>query len=104
MCANGINSGTIEHLDQQSTTWVNQIKASFLYRWETSMALMTTLARIWAYPFLVTTMSEEECEKIMHPVYKDILPKTGVNMHIHRVYRFAPKALGGVEMPHLYRM
>ena len=104
VCANGSNSGTIEHLSKESTTWVSQIKASFLYRWETSLALMTTLARIWACPLLVTTMTEDECEKILRPVYKEILPKTGVNKHIPRVYRFAPKALGGIEMSHLYWM
>ena len=99
LAVNGSNQGTIDHLVTETTDWI-----SWLYRWETALALVTTLARTWAYPLQVTTMKEKECEGILKPVYKELLSKMGANKHLPRVYRFAPRSLGGIEMPHIFRL
>ena len=104
LAVNGSNQGTINHLANETTDWINHIKSSWLYRWETALALVTTLARTWTYPLQATTMNEKECEGIMKPVYKELLSKMGANKHLPRVYRFVPCSLGGIEMPHIFRL
>lgn len=98
----GKNDGVFKHLYESTTAWASQMKSAFLYRFEASLALMTTISKTWAYPLQVTTFSWDECERIMMPAYDVILSKMGLNKKLPRVFRFAPTTLGGFGLPHIY--
>ena len=104
IAADGNTRGEKEYLLSKSIEWSDQIKKAFLYRSETALALTTTIARTWAYPLQATSFSKSECEDIMKPAYKIVLSKMGINRNIPLVYRYAPKSMNGLGVPHIYTM
>ena len=100
----GSMQGQKEKLIKKSMEWAENMGKAYLYKSEANLALNTTLARTWAYPLQATSLTLEECEEIMKPAYKVILAKLGSNRHIPRVYRYAPKGMNGLGLPHVYTM
>ena len=100
----GENDGVLKHLLDSTIAWASQMKSVCIYRFEASLALMTTISKTWGYPLRVTTFTWDDCEKIMMPAYDVILSKMGLNKKLPRIFRFAPTTLGGMGMSHIYIM
>ena len=102
LSADGKMTSEYEYLLEQSVMWATKIKKAYLYRSEACLALVTTISKTWKYPLQCTTFSLQECEDIMLPVYKTILPKMGIIRTINTIYRYAPKYMNGLGLPHIY--
>ena len=102
LAADGNMTGEYEYLLQQSVKWATKLKKAYLYRSEACLALVSTISKTWSYPLQCTTFSLQECEEIMLPVYKTILPKMGVIRTINTIYRYVPKHMNGLGLPHIY--
>ena len=104
IAADGNMSGEKEYLIEKSREWSQQINKAYLYKSEALLALTSTISRTWLYPLQATTLSQNDCDDIMKPVYKTILPKMGINRNVPLVYRYAPRYLNGLECPNVYTM
>jgi len=102
IAADGNMKGELKYLIERSCEWADNLSKAYLHRSEAALALLTTISRTWAYPLPCTSFSYEECEKIMLPVYKVILPKMGVIRSIASIFRYAPKHLNGLGLPHIF--
>ena len=80
------------------------MEQAYLYKSEAAMALTTTIARTWAYPLQATIFTFKQCIDIMKPAYGKILAKMGLNRHLPLVYRYAPKELNGMGLPHVHTL
>ena len=102
MAADGNMKKQIQHMLSLSQTWADNVRSSFLNRYDSRLALISTISATWDYPLKATTLSRDECEKIMMPVYKNILSKIGANQKIPRVFRYASPGYHGLGLPHIY--
>ena len=53
------------------------------------------------YCLPVTQFTEEQCNELMVPFYKAILPKLGFNRHLPKAVRYGPKKFNGKGLVHL---
>ena len=104
IAGDGSMEGQKQKLLKTSMEWANKMEKAYLYKSEANLAINTTLARTWAYPVQATSLTLEDCVDIMKPAYKVILSKLGSNRHIPLQYRYGPKELNGLGLPHLYTM
>jgi len=102
IAADGNMSGEKEYLLERSREWANNLTKAFLYRSEAALALLTTISRTWSYPLQCTSFTYRECEEIMCPAYKVILSKMGVNRSIATIFRYVPKNMNGLGLPHIF--
>ena len=104
IAGDGNMEGQKQKLLETSIEWANKMEKAYLHKSEANLAINTTLARSWAYPVQATSLTFEDCVDIMKPAYKVILSKLGSNRHIPLQYRYGPKELNGLGLPHLYTM
>ena len=91
-------------LTGKTSKWTDSIKNSGLYKNEVVMALLTTINRTWHYPIQATTFTTVDCDDIITPLYAAMLPRMGYNQKIPKVFRYGPKSLLGLGLPHLHTM
>ena len=82
--------------------WTGKIKASCLGRFAAILALPTTIWATLSYPLAAITLTKRECEHIVIPIFKTILPRMGINRHIAKCYRYGPKKYHGLGLRNLY--
>ena len=102
LSADGNQDDEIEYLHKKSSKWADRIRVSFLGESEAAKALQTTIIKKLEYPLLELTLSRNECDHILWPLYNAILPKTRINRHFSRTVLRAPGGHMGLEFPCLY--
>ena len=102
LAADGNQDDEIEYLHDKATEWADRIRVSFLGESEAAKALQSTVVKKLEYPLLALTLTREECDYILRPLYTAILPKTRINRHFSRAMLRAPGGLLGLEFPCLY--
>ena len=60
-------------MTEYSKKWSDAMKSSMISCFSASIALNTTVKNAQKYGLPATTISEDQCDKIMRPVYKTIL-------------------------------
>ena len=102
IAADGSMTKQIEYMLGLSQAWADNVSSSFLNRYDSRLALISTISATWDYPLKATTLTRDDCDKIMLPVYKNILSKIGANQKIPRVFRYASTGYQGLGLPHIY--
>ena len=78
------------------------MKHSTISRLPANLAIHSTITKSRQYRLPALSLPKISCEEIMNPVYKVMISKMGVNKHIPLEYRYGPKSMQGLELPHLY--
>ena len=84
LAADGNQDDEISYLHKKATEWADRIRVSFLGESEAAKALQSTIVKKLEYPLLALTLSREECDYILRPLYQSILPKTCINQNFSR--------------------
>ena len=90
------------YLVSKSQIWADQVAKSSLSRIDSLLGLTSTISKTWAYPLAATRFTKLQCNQIMVPVYKKVLPKMGFNQKIPKAYRFGLQRLQGLGLPDVY--
>ena len=101
-CVNGSWEFSFKKMLTASQVWAEQMKTAYLSQYEALLAVNSTITKTWDYPIGVVGFTERQCEQIMIPAYKKILPKIGPSTKLPLVYRYGPKEKLGLGLPHLY--
>ena len=104
IAADGNNQCEKEYLMQCTETWAEHIRFGYVTRHDAALAIKSTISKTWAYPLPATTFSYKDTLDIMVSAYKAALPKMGSNRNLPLVYRYAPVAVQGLGLPHIYSM
>ena len=102
IAADGSMKDQCEELLSETRTWAENIRTGFLSRFESRLALISTIAATWSYPLAAATLTRKECDRIMLPAYKIILSKLGTNQKIPKVFRYAAFKHQGLGLPNIY--
>ena len=81
LTADGNQKDEIEYLHETAMEWADRIRASFLGESEVAKALQATIVKKLEYPLLALTLTKEECDHILCPLYIATLPKARINRH-----------------------
>ena len=76
--------------------WVDKIRVSFLSESEAARAMVTTIIKKLEYPLLALTLTREECDTILKPLYQTVLPKARINRNFSRKVLRAPSGWLGL--------
>ncbi len=102
LAIDGNNKDEKEYLASAAKTWCERVKSSRLPRSLVGMSFTTGIMRKLQFSLPATTFSKLECDELMSPLLDTALPCIGVNRHFPRALCFAPKALHGLAVPHLW--
>jgi len=102
LAADGNMKMELEYHIQQAQEWahrVSQVRASKMLTW---INFHSVLLRKLEYPLTATMFSKEQCEEIMQPALKILLPAIGLNCHFPWLMLFGHQDHYGLAFPHLY--
>ena len=100
--AKGDARKTVEELSRCAREWALAIAGSNLSRHLAWQGLRTTVGRLLAYHYPVSTMSWRQGDTIASQLYSGILPKLGAARCFPRAYRYAPRKFLGLGLEHPY--
>ena len=98
----GNNGAEMKFLKSRVDDWAERIRTGHLPRHISWQSMNTTIMRSIMYPLPATTMTEEQCEKIMGPMLKAGLSSAGVVRTLPRALVYGPKYYQGLGIPCLY--
>ena len=102
LTADGNHEDEVDYLHEKATEWADRIRVSFLGESKAAKALRSTIVKKLEYPLLALTLTKEECNHILRPLYAATLPKARINCNFSQAMLRAPGGLLGLEMPCLY--
>ena len=102
LAPDGNNDHQYETTEKAITKWINNLEPKFLSRNSARLAFMSTIVAKVRNFMESSTFTRTECENLQKSLYKMILPKMGINNHIPKVFRYAPKCFQGAELPNIY--
>jgi hypothetical protein len=98
----GKNTTEFLKLKQKSKQWAENIRIGHLRRDDAWEAMNTTILRSLDYPLMATTLSEEECRKIISPVLLVALPRSKVQRRMPRQLVHGPLSRQGLAVSSLF--
>ena len=100
----GNNNDQVKTLLTKAKGYSERMRTNFSYSHEAWVGMTHVAMKSLDYCLPATTMTQQECDKIMWEIIKGFLPKSGINRYIKRDVLFAPPALQGLGMKNLYVM
>ena len=100
--ADGNHREQLKIMKEQARDWADRLRTSFLSENEAVQALHSTILKKLEYPLLAMSLSREECDSILQPIFQAALPKARINRNFNRKVLRGPGGLMGLEMPCLY--
>ena len=104
MAGNGQCSTQCNKLRAKASGWTQKLKNGRLDQVATQIALHTTIYRSLAYCLPATTMTPQQCKKVLQPLLFGTLPRMGVVRTMNRTAVHLPRSLGGLGIPDLYTL
>eukprot|EP00978_Attheya_sp_CCMP212_P027693 scaffold93357_cov35-Attheya_sp.AAC.1 len=89
-------------LQEKLTAWMDLLKTGHLSRNLAWRAFRGTIWKTVDYVLPATTFTEAQCDALIKPVYREILPNLGANRNFPNAYRCAPNKYYGLALPHPY--
>ena len=102
LAPDGNNKAQFEYMRDKVQDWADKIRTGHLPRHLTWQSLVTTILKSIQYPLPATTLSKEQCKKIMAPILRDGLSCSGIVRTIPRALVYGPKKYQGIGMSDLY--
>ena len=98
----GSEETTFKSLLTKATKWADRLRSHPLTPTTTWLALNSTLLKTLEYPLPSTTLSLQQCNRILWPALRTALPLSKIQRRFPRTLLHAPIALMGLGLPHLY--
>ena len=100
----GNNTDQVETLIKKATDYGQRMQTNHTYSHEAWIGMTQVVMKSLDYCLPATTMSQQQCDKIMWQVIKCFLPKSGINRFIKRDVLYSPASLQGLGLKNLYLM
>ena len=102
LAPDGNHEAAYTALSNTAKLWADKVRTSHLKEAEASTALKTTIMKTLEYPLPALSLSRQQCDKIMAPILKAVLPKAGYNRHFSRKLLYGPLSHFGAGVRNLY--
>ncbi len=102
LAPDGNNDAQFKKLKQKAEQLGEHIRTGYLEHSEAWLALRTMAMKSIEYPLPASTLSAEQLNKIMWPILRTYLPKSGVNRRIPRTVLYGPIHLQGLGLHNPY--
>jgi len=91
-----------EYMLEVVRRWTSAVRMSFLSKADTMKAAIATIGRTLEYPLSATSLSEQQCHRIMSAFLQTALPKMGYARTTSRSLVFAPSSMMGCGIGNLF--
>ena len=96
---NGSQKAQLSKLDNLISDYVGLLQNGFLSRKNTWTSFWRALWQSMRYPLVGMSPTVHECNDLMKPLYKVLLPKIGVVFNLPLAYRFSSSQYLGLGLP-----
>ena len=83
IAADGNHRAQLKLMKEYARDWADRLQTSFLSENEAVQALHSTILKKLEYPLLAMTLTREECDQILQPIFKAALPKARINRNFN---------------------
>jgi hypothetical protein len=98
----GNQQAQTKELWRKANTWADQVRAGRFTHAEAWFSLQFCVMKSLEYPLMATSLSKEQCNKIMKPIRAAALPALGINRHLTLSVVHGPQRYQGVGIPDLW--
>jgi len=91
-----------QYLKTTATEWKHRMEKARLTHTDALFSLRSSILWKMAYPLVVTTFTETQCNDLMKPILSVGLPKIGCNRSMPRAVVHGPLGKAGLNIPNLY--
>lgn len=102
LAPSGDMTSEIKHLSTKVQEWVSNVKAGYLPPHEVFDSISTTILKPLEYPLLALSLTKEECNKLVTPIYATALPKAKICRKFSRALVHGSKEVLGLDLPDIY--
>ena len=102
LAPDGNNKDQFNALLKKIKKWSTRVSHGFLSRHAADIALRTTIMRTVEYPLAATTFTVKQCDVLLRPIMKAVLPKMGIARTTGRKYLHGPVRYQGCNLPNIY--
>jgi hypothetical protein len=88
-------------ITEKASLYATAIQRSSVWKREYELAYNSFYLPSIGYGTPATTLTQQECYNIQHPVVNAILPKMGISRKAHRSIVFGTAQFGGLGLKHL---
>ena len=98
----GSMADEVRYLRQKATSWAEMVRTKHISQHEAWYCLNSTIMNTISYPLTATSMTYAECDSIMKPILKTILPKAKIQRNLPRKLLYGPRKYQGLNLHHPY--
>jgi hypothetical protein len=84
--------------------WAEKVRSGRLSHAEAWFSLQYCIMKSLEYPLMATSLTRNQCDKIMSPIRQAALPALGINRHLPLVVVHGPQRFQGVGIPDLWTL
>jgi hypothetical protein len=85
-----------------ASQWADSLRTGKISKTEAWLALQSTIMKTLTYPLPALNLTQSQCDHIMQPILKYVLPAMGVCRNFPRTMVYAPKKYMGIGIRHPY--
>jgi hypothetical protein len=98
----GNQKAQTQALYEKATKWADQVRTGQFSHAEAWFSLQFCVMKSLEYPLMATSLSKEQCARIMKPIRAAALPAMGINRHLTLAVVHGPQQYQGVGVPDLW--
>jgi hypothetical protein len=91
-----------QSLWEKANKWADQVRTGRFSHAEAWFSLQYCIMKSLEYPLMATSLSKEQCNRIMKPIRAAALPAMGINRHLTLSVVHGPQQYQGVGIPDLW--
>ena len=94
----------LQYLHKKIAKWCDAVRTKKIHKHEAWYCLNATILKTIEYPLVATTFTKEECKGLLHPIFKVILWKCGIQCNLPRKLVHGPTEARGLNIKDPYWM
>ena len=98
----GNQSDQIKAFEEKVNSYCEKVRTTNLHKHEVWLGLQSIVMKSLEYALPVTTLTKEQCNRLMWKIIKAFLPRAGINAYIRRDVIFAPVECQGLGLNDIY--
>jgi len=102
LAPDGNSTAEFQYLKTMATEWKKKMEKARLTHMDALFSLCSSILRKMAYPLMVMTFTEQQCNELMKPILSVGLPKIGCIRSMPRAVVHGPLGKAGLNIPNLY--
>ena len=84
--------------------WAEKVRSGRLSHAEAWFSLQYCIMKSLEYPLMATSLTRDQCDKIMSPIRQAALPALRINRHLPLIVVHGPQRFQGVGIPDLWTL